>query len=90
MSGAETHHRSRGTVSYTHLFHWTDLVWDERVFPDPEGMLKRIKEKGLNICVWINPYIGQESVMFEEGKEKGYFLKRENEMCIRDSYNTGK
>ena len=59
-------------------FHWTDLVWDERVFPDPEGMLKRIKEKGLNICVWINPYIGQESVMFEEGKEKGYFLKREN------------
>lgn len=59
-------------------FHWTDFVWDERVFPDPEGMLKRIKEKGIRICVWINSYIGQESVLFDEGMEKGYFLKRPN------------
>ena len=59
-------------------FHWTDFVWDERVFPDPEGMLQRIKKKGVKICVWINPYIGQESVLFDEGMEKGYFLKRPN------------
>lgn len=59
-------------------FHWTDFVWDERVFPDPEGMLKRVKAKGIRICVWINSYIGQESVLFGEGMEKGYFLKREN------------
>lgn len=59
-------------------FHWTDFEWDSRVFPDPEGMLRRIKEKGLNICVWINPYIGQESCLFQEGMEKGYFVKRLN------------
>ena len=59
-------------------FHWSDFLWDSRVFPDPEGMLKRIKEKGLNICVWINPYIGQESSLFAEGVEKGYFIKRPN------------
>lgn len=59
-------------------FHWTDFVWDEAVFPDPAGMLSRIKEKGLNICVWINPYIGQESVLFAEGMEKGFFIKRMN------------
>ena len=59
-------------------FHWTDFIWDERVFPDPKGMLKRIKEKGIKICVWINSYIGQESDLFNEGKEKGYFLKRAN------------
>ena len=59
-------------------FHWSDFLWDSRVFPDPEGMLKRIKEKGLNICVWINPYIGQESALFAEGVEKGYFIKRPN------------
>lgn len=57
-------------------FHWTDFLWDERVFPDPEGMLSRMKAKGLKICVWINPYIAQESVMFDEGMEGGYFLKR--------------
>ena len=59
-------------------FHWTDFVWDERVFPDPKGMLSRIKAKGIKICVWINPYIGQESILFKEGMEKGYFLKRPN------------
>ena len=57
-------------------FHWSNFVWDDRVFPDPEGMLKRIKAKGLNICVWINPYIGQESVLFDEGMKNGYFIKR--------------
>lgn len=59
-------------------FHWTDFVWDADVFPDPAGLLSRIKAKGLNICVWINPYIGQESVLFAEGMEKGYFIKRTN------------
>lgn len=59
-------------------FHWSDFTWDSRVFSDPVGMLKRIKDKGLNICVWINPYIAQESSLFKEGMDKGYFLKRPN------------
>ena len=59
-------------------FHWSNFIWDDRVFPDPVGMLKRIKQKGLNICVWINSYIGQESELFAEGCEKGYFIKRTN------------
>ncbi len=59
-------------------FHWCNFTWDERVFPDPEGMLKRLKEKGLKICVWINSYAGQESSLFEEGIKGGYFLKRAN------------
>lgn len=59
-------------------FNWTDLEWDSRVFPDPEGMLKRLKDKGLKICVWINPYIAQESSMFQEGMDNGYLIKRTN------------
>ena len=59
-------------------FSWCDFTWDSRVFPDPEGMLKRIKAKGLKVCVWINSYVGQESSMFEEGVKGGYFLKRPN------------
>ncbi len=57
-------------------FHWSDFTWDSRVFPDPAGMLSRIKAKGLKVCVWINSYIAQESPMFAEGMEHGYFLKR--------------
>lgn len=57
-------------------FHWSDFVWDSRVFPDPAGMLSRIRAKGLKICVWINPYIAQESCLFAEGMERGYLVKR--------------
>jgi len=59
-------------------FHWTDFKWDESVFPDPEGMLARLKERGLKICVWINPYIAQRSRLFEEGKNNGYLVKKPN------------
>ncbi|HWD39374.1 MAG TPA: alpha-xylosidase [Fimbriimonas sp.] len=59
-------------------FHWTDLEWDPEVFPDPKAMLARLKERGLHICAWINPYIAQASKLFREGVDKGYLLKRPN------------
>jgi alpha-D-xyloside xylohydrolase len=57
---------------------WCDFEWDPKVFPDPRGMLARLKARGLRVCVWINPYVAQRSALFEEGKARGYFLKRPN------------
>jgi alpha-D-xyloside xylohydrolase len=57
-------------------FHWCNFEWDNRVFPDPQAMLKRLKARGLHICVWINPYIAQRSALFDEGMEQGYLLER--------------
>ncbi|MFV0634556.1 alpha-xylosidase [Demequina sp.] len=58
-------------------FNWTDLEWDARTFPDPEGLLTRLHdEKDLRVCVWINPYIAQRSSMFAEGVERGFLVKR--------------
>ena len=34
-------------------FNWCDFKWDPRTFPDPPVMLKRMKERGVNICVWM-------------------------------------
>jgi alpha-D-xyloside xylohydrolase len=59
-------------------FNWCDLEWDKRTFPDPAGMLKRLRERGLHICVWLNPYIAQRSPLFAEGAQQGYLLKRPN------------
>ncbi|MGD0879844.1 MAG: alpha-xylosidase, partial [Anaerolineales bacterium] len=59
-------------------FNWCDFKWDERCFPDPEGMLKRLKEHGLHICLWINPYIGQRSELFDEAAARGFLLKKPN------------
>lgn len=56
-------------------YEWCNFAWDDCVFPDPEGMLKRLKAKGLHICVWINPYIGQKSPLYDEGLEKDYFIR---------------
>ncbi|PTY06347.1 alpha-xylosidase [Opitutaceae bacterium EW11] len=59
-------------------FNWSDFNWDARMFPDPRGMLQRLRERGLKICVWINSYIAQRSPLFEEGKRGGYFIKKTN------------
>lgn len=56
-------------------FEWCSFMWDEEKFPNPAGMLQRIHDKGLKVCLWINPYIGQKSPLFAEAKEKGYFIK---------------
>ncbi len=58
--------------------HWCDFDWDPVAFPDPEGMLARLKARGLKVCVWINPYIAQRSRLFAEGQAKGYLLTRPN------------
>ncbi|HTO02799.1 MAG TPA: alpha-xylosidase, partial [Opitutus sp.] len=57
-------------------FEWTNFEWDPQVFPDPVGMLQRLHARGLKVCVWINPYIGQRSRLFAEGTAKNYFIKR--------------
>ncbi len=59
-------------------FNWCDFTWDEETFPDPVGMLKRYHDRGLHLCCWINPYIGQASPLFREGMEHGYLLKKTN------------
>jgi alpha-D-xyloside xylohydrolase len=56
--------------------HWCDFEWNAEGFPDPAGMLKRLRARGLKICLWINPYISGLSKLFEEGASGGYFLKR--------------
>ena len=56
-------------------FEWTNFEWDPLVFPDPAGMLQRLHERGLKVCVWINSYIAQRSRLFAEGATKGYFIK---------------
>lgn len=57
-------------------FNWCDFEWDPRVFPDPEGMLGRLHDKDLRVCVWINPYIAQRSPLFREAADQGFLVRR--------------
>ena len=56
-------------------FRWCGFEWNREKFPDPKSMLARLKAKGLRICLWINPYIGQRSPVFAECAKKGYFIR---------------
>ncbi|MET7516551.1 alpha-xylosidase [Streptomyces sp. NPDC005480] len=59
-------------------YQWSDFTWDPDVFPDPVGMLRRLKERGLRISMWINPYIAQKSPLFDEGRELGHLVRKPN------------
>jgi alpha-D-xyloside xylohydrolase len=56
--------------------HWCDFEFDPKYFPDPRGFLERLHQRGIKVCVWINPWVGQASRLFAEGDEKGYFVRR--------------
>ncbi|MER5935771.1 alpha-xylosidase [Streptomyces sp. NPDC001928] len=57
-------------------YQWCDFAWDAETFPDPAGMLARLKDRGLRISAWINPYIAQKSELFEEGMREGHLVRR--------------
>ena len=39
--------------------------WDKERFPDPAGFVKNMKEKGVRINLWTNPYVSPESPIFK-------------------------
>ena len=49
--------------------------WDEEAFPDPEGFVKWLGERGFKLSLWEIPYVYDDSEMAREGIDKGYFAK---------------
>jgi alpha-D-xyloside xylohydrolase len=61
-------------------FHWCDWVFSPQRFPSPKHSIERLKSANLlkKVCVWINPYLGQASPIFNYAAERGFLLKRQN------------
>lgn len=61
-------------------FRWCDFVFSAEHFPDPAAQIKRLKSSKLlnKVCVWLNPYLGQASPVFDKVAENGYLLRRAN------------
>lgn len=57
---------------------WCSFQWDRDMFPDPKAMIQRLKNRGLKVCVWINPYVSQRAPIFCELMKKGYFLRNKD------------
>lgn len=55
---------------------YCDFRWDTSAFPDPEGFIRSLHERGLKLCLWEHPYISVESDLFGVATEKNFFVKR--------------
>ena len=57
------------------------LIFDEERFPDPEGMIRSLREKGLHLSLWMFPYVQQRdpsggiSRQYQLMKQRGYLVK---------------
>ena len=62
----------------THWFRrdWCcDLEFDPARFPDPAGWMKRLREQGVQVCLWQLPYIPEGSRLFDELAAVDGFVK---------------
>ena len=55
-----------------------DLKFSEERFPDPAGMMRKLREQGFRVSLWQWPNMVLDSDMFDEGREGGYLAKRAN------------
>lgn len=59
-------------------YHWPrcgDWRFDPEYFPDPEAMIKELREMGIETMVSVWPQVDVRSENFEEMKQKGLLLK---------------
>ena len=40
--------------------------WDKSRFPNPEGFLTDMKQKGININLWFNPYVSPDGELYDK------------------------
>lgn len=41
------------------------FVWDEGRFPEPIRFIRQMEERGLNVNLWMNPYVSPDSPVYE-------------------------
>lgn len=71
------------SVIVVDFFHWTnhgEWKFDPDYWPDPEGMIRELKEMGIELMVSIWPTVAKDSENYEEMNEKDYLVK--NDMGI--------
>ena len=56
----------------------TNFIWNPDTFKDPDTFVKRLRERGVHLNLWIHPYIPQRAEIFKEAMDNGYFIKRKD------------
>lgn len=46
--------------------------FNEERFPDPEGFIRKLKEKGYRVTLWQLPYVAEDAEQIDEARENHY------------------
>ena len=83
LMGIAREYKKRGlpisviVIDYFHWPHQGDWRFDPEFWPDPEGMVKELKEMGIELMVSIWPTVESGSENYKEMLEKGYLVASE-------------
>ncbi|WPP42739.1 glycoside hydrolase family 31 protein [Paenibacillus hunanensis] len=67
------------------FFHWTkqgDFRFDPEYWPDPEGMVRELKNMGIELMVSVWPTIDKTSENFDEMREQGLLVRTERGVYV--------
>ena len=70
------------------FFHWTrqgDFKFEPRDWPDPDAMVKELKEMGIETVVSVWPTIDERSENFGTMSEMGYLVNADRVSVPRQS-----
>ncbi|QTM98432.1 family 31 glucosidase [Sediminibacillus dalangtanensis] len=70
-------------------FHWPkqgDWRFDKDYWPDPEAMVKELKDMGIELMVSIWPTVDKESENYEEMLQKGYLTRTDRGIRINHDF----
>ena len=71
-------------------YHWPrcgDWRFDEEYFPDPESMVKQLKEMGIEPMVSVWPAVDWRSENYEEMKQKGYLVRSNGGIDVQMNFH---
>ena len=57
---------------------YSNFEWNEKDFPNPREMFRKLDEMGFKVSLWEQPYIPKGTKLYEEALEKGYLVRALN------------
>ena len=66
------------SVIVVDFFHWPyqgDWMFDKKYWPDPDGMIRELREMGIELMVSVWPTVEKKSIHYEEMLRKGYLIR---------------
>ncbi|GFS54658.1 myogenesis-regulating glycosidase [Nephila pilipes] len=52
-----------------------DLTFDLDKFPNPEGMVRELRNEGFAVTLWVHPFCNTECKMYKIGEENEFWVK---------------